>query len=339
MINPKANRFRRVYSENNVQVCLCGSENCRGILGPTALQQKKKSGASKTMDKLKAAVKGAKRKAKEMIGLQDDSESDSDDESSRPKRRRMADARTMLGRVGKQISNVSSASEPAVQPLSDAELAAQKHSREERALKRSASLITLHSRVAEGRVTKSRSSRASFNVSDMPKAAIAAKSAKRRSMPPLREPSPSTSEDESDSEPSTPVRVSPQATSSKSRMLDLPAGILKRGEVLFKAAMGSFVAGDAPSTTAPNRTKKIAPESGSGMRQAKLSFASTGSLILKSSPAKTRTVVNEEEEEKEVAATGPKIPKRGSSLAGTSAAGRARKAVNVAKHGILGGPG
>lgn len=285
------------------------------------------------MDTVKAAVKGVKRKAKEMIGLQEDSESDSNDERSHPKRRRIADPRSMLGKVGRQISNVSSGSEPAVQPMSEAELTAQKQSREERALKRSASLITLNSRVAEGRVTKSRRSRASFHVSDMPKTT---KASNRRSIHALRKPSPSPSEDES--EPSTPVRVSPRPRTSKSRFNDVADNIMKRGEDLFKAAMGSFVAGDAPSTTAPNRTKTIAPGSASGMRQAKLSFASTGSLVLKSSPLKPKSFAAEEEDE-ETDVKGPKIPKRGSSLAGTSAAGRARKAVNVAKHGVLGGAG
>ncbi|KAE9963101.1 hypothetical protein BLS_009687 [Venturia inaequalis] len=328
-----------VYSEDNVQVCLCGSENCRGILGPTTLQQKKKSRASKTIDTVKAAVKGVKRKAKEMIGLQEDSESDSDGESSHPKRRRIADPRSMLSKVGRQISNVSSGSEPTVQPMSKAELAVQKQSREERALKRSASLITLDSRVAEGRVTKSRSSRASFHVLDIPKST---KASNRRSMPTLRESSLSTSEDESESEPSTPVRDSPEAKPSKSRLFDLPAGILKRGEDLYKAAMGSFIAGEAPATTAPKRTKTMPPAgSSSGMRQAKLSFGTAGSLVLKSSPAKPKAVVEEEEEEdeEEEVVKGPKIPKRGSSLVRTSAAGRARKVVSVAGHGVLGEAG
>ncbi|TLD25730.1 SET domain-containing protein [Venturia nashicola] len=330
-----------VYSEDNVQVCLCGSENCRGILGPKTLQQKKKSRASKTMDTVKAAVQGVKRKAKEMIGLQEDSESDSDDESSRPKRRRIADPRSMLGKVGRQSSNVSSGSEPAVQPMSGAELAAQKQSREERALKRSSSLMTANSRVTEGMVTKSRRSKASFHVSGVPQAI---KALNRRSMPAPRDPSPSTSEDESDSDPSTPVSVSPQVKAPKPRVFDLPAGILKRGEDLFKAAMGSFVAGDVPSSTAPNRTKNIPPGSLLGMRQAKLSFGSTGGLVLKSSPAKPKpaAVAEEEEvveeEEEEVVVKGPKIPKRGSSLGGSKAA-RARKAVVVAKHGVLGEAG
>lgn len=284
------------------------------------------------MDSVKAAVKGVKRKAKEMIGLHEDSELDSETEESHPKRRRITNPRNMLGKIGRQISNSSSGSEPAVQPMSEAELAAQKQSREDRAAKRSASLITLDSRVAEGRVTKSRSSRASFHVSDMPKVT---KASKRHSMPALPEPSPSFSED--GSELSTPVGASPQAKRPKSRILDLPAGIVKRAEDLYNAAMGSFIAGDAPSTTAPNRTKTVAPASASGMRQAKLSFASTGSLVLKSSPVKSKSVDSDEEEE--LLVKGPKIPKRGSSLAGTSAAGRARKAVNVAKHGVLGKAG
>lgn len=319
--------MNRVYSEDNVQVCLCGSENCRGILGPTTLQQKKKSRALKTIDSVKAAVKGVKRKAKEMIGLQEESESDSDFDIPRQKRRRMADPRGILNKVGRQLSDISSGSEPAVQPMSEVELAAQKQSREERALKRSASLITLNSRVAEGRVTKSRSSRASFRVSEMPKS----KTSDHRSTLARGDSSRSPS---IDSEPTTPVRASPRARDSKNRIHDLTEGILKRGEDLFKAAIGSFVAGDAPSTTARSRTKTVAP--GSAMRQAKLSFASTGSLGLKVSPEKPKAVVVDEEES---VGRGPTIPKRGSSLAGISAARRARKAASIAKHGILGEAG
>jgi hypothetical protein len=280
------------------------------------------------MDTVKAAVKGVKRKAKEMIGLQDDSDSDSEAENSRQKRRRTVDPRAILSKVGRQVSNVSSGSEPAVQPMSEMELAAQKQSREERALKRSASLITLNSRFAEGRVTQSRSSRSSFHVSEMPKAT---KTSSRRSMPALREPSPSPS---GVSEPTTPVRVSPRAKTSKNRIHDLKDGIMKRGEDLFKAAMGSFAAGDAPSSSSLSRTKSLASGS-SSMRQAKLSFASTGSLGLKVSPEKVKTTAVAEE----TVARGPAIPKRGSSLAGTSAAGRARKAVAVAKAGVMGEAG
>lgn len=308
----------RVYSEDNVQVCLCGSENCRGILGPTTLQQKKKSRATKTMDTVKAAVKGVKRKAKEMIGLQGDDDSDSDDDKPRQKRRRTVNTQAMLSKVGRQVSNMSSGSEPAVQPMSEIELAAQKQSREERALKRSASLITLNSRVAEGRITKSRRSRSSFHVSDLPKA----KTSGRRSMPALREPSPSPS---ATSESTTPLRVSPRAKSSKSRIHDLKDGIMKRGEDLFKAAIGSFVAGDASSSSQLSRSKSLASGSTS-MRQAKLSFASTGSLGLQVSPEKAKLVIEEEE----AVGKGPRIPKRSSSLAGTTK-GRGRKVGDVAK--------
>jgi len=279
------------------------------------------------MDSVKAAVKGVKRKAKEMIGLQDDSDSDSEVENSRQKRRRTADPRSMLGKVGRQVSNVSSGSEPAVQPMSEMELAAQKQSRKERALKRSASLITLNSRVAEGRVTKSRHSRSSFHVSEMPKAS---KASSRRSMPALREPSLSPSDS---SEPTTPVRVSPRAKQSKSRIHDLKDGFLKRGEDLFKAAMGSFTAGDAPSSGSHSRTKPLSSGPAS-MRQAKLSFASTGSLGLTVSPEKKKpTAITEDE----TVARGPKIPKRGSSLHKTSVGVRARRAVAVAKVGVSGG--
>jgi hypothetical protein len=314
-----------VYSEDNVQVCLCRAENCRGILGPTTLQPKKKSTTSKAMDSVKAAVKGVKRKAREMIGLEDDDDSDSEAGNSRQKRRRIMDPRAMLSKVGQQISNVSSGSEPAVQPISEQELTAQKQSREDRALKRSASLITLNSRVAGGRVTKSRSTRSSFHVSEIPKAK---KTSNRRSTSALRAPSPSPYS--AASELRTPVRVSPRVKAPKSRIHDLKDGIMKRGEDLFKAALGSFAAGDAISRSSLPRTKSHGSDQ-SSMRQARLSFAPTGSLGLKVSPEKAKPVVVEEEMAPKRWAGGPQIPKRGSSLTKTTAGGRARNTGSAAK--------
>lgn len=54
------------FSAKNVQTCLCGSENCRGFLGPRPREVKPpKTELKKTV---KGAVKAGKRKLKEMVG-------------------------------------------------------------------------------------------------------------------------------------------------------------------------------------------------------------------------------------------------------------------------------
>ncbi|KAH9436764.1 hypothetical protein MCOR02_000431 [Pyricularia oryzae] len=70
------------FSAKNVQKCLCGSENCRGVLGPRTRNDKaaKANGASKGKNSppskkqtMKATVKASKRKLKELLhGTADD---------------------------------------------------------------------------------------------------------------------------------------------------------------------------------------------------------------------------------------------------------------------------
>ncbi|KAM6535671.1 hypothetical protein FALCPG4_005220 [Fusarium falciforme] len=58
------------FSAKNVQKCLCGEPNCRGVLGPKPREVKPpKSDAKNTVkDAVKGAVKAGKRKLKELIG-------------------------------------------------------------------------------------------------------------------------------------------------------------------------------------------------------------------------------------------------------------------------------
>lgn len=56
------------FSAKNVQKCLCGSDNCRGVLGPRPKELKPPK-VVKT--DLKKAVKAGKRKLKEMLGDKD----------------------------------------------------------------------------------------------------------------------------------------------------------------------------------------------------------------------------------------------------------------------------
>ncbi|KAI0403579.1 hypothetical protein F4802DRAFT_607993 [Xylaria palmicola] len=57
------------FSAKNVQKCLCGSPNCRGILGPKPKEVKPPKPSKEEMAKMtKAKTKGGKRKLKEALG-------------------------------------------------------------------------------------------------------------------------------------------------------------------------------------------------------------------------------------------------------------------------------
>jgi histone-lysine N-methyltransferase ASH1L len=58
------------FSAKNVQECLCGSDNCRGVLGPRPKDQKLPKDNLK--DTVKASVKAGKRKFKKILGVEDD---------------------------------------------------------------------------------------------------------------------------------------------------------------------------------------------------------------------------------------------------------------------------
>lgn len=69
------------FSAKNVQECRCGSENCRGVLGP-----KPKPVKEIIKETVKATVKAGKRKLKELLGNEEDSNTGS------PKKRKMKEA-------------------------------------------------------------------------------------------------------------------------------------------------------------------------------------------------------------------------------------------------------
>ncbi|PMD25635.1 mitochondrial carrier [Hyaloscypha hepaticicola] len=72
------------FSAKNVQECRCGSDNCRGVLGPKPKPPVKES----IKEAVKAGVKAGKRKLKELLG------GDDDDENSRsPKKRKIKQAK------------------------------------------------------------------------------------------------------------------------------------------------------------------------------------------------------------------------------------------------------
>jgi histone-lysine N-methyltransferase ASH1L len=69
------------FSAKNVQECRCGSENCRGVLGP-----KPKPVKEVIKETFNATVKAGKRKLKELLGAEEDSDSRS------PKKRKIKEA-------------------------------------------------------------------------------------------------------------------------------------------------------------------------------------------------------------------------------------------------------
>lgn len=80
------------FSAKNVQECRCGSDNCRGVLGPKPKPKDQKIVKDSIKEAVRAGVKAGKRKLKELLG--DDREYDEDDEDSRsPKRRKIKEAK------------------------------------------------------------------------------------------------------------------------------------------------------------------------------------------------------------------------------------------------------
>ena len=73
------------FSAKNVQECRCGSDNCRGVLGPRPKDQKPVKESIK--EAVKAGVKAGKRKLKELLV------GDEDETSSSPKKRKIKEAR------------------------------------------------------------------------------------------------------------------------------------------------------------------------------------------------------------------------------------------------------
>ncbi|KAK5626905.1 hypothetical protein RRF57_002620 [Xylaria bambusicola] len=63
------------FSAKNVQKCLCGSPNCRGVLGPRPKEVKLPKPSKEELTKAaKKSAKGGKRKLKEVLGELEDTE-------------------------------------------------------------------------------------------------------------------------------------------------------------------------------------------------------------------------------------------------------------------------
>lgn len=60
------------FSAKNVQKCLCGSANCRGVLGPKVPKIPKGEAKITIKEKVKAVTKVGKRKLQALLGVEDD---------------------------------------------------------------------------------------------------------------------------------------------------------------------------------------------------------------------------------------------------------------------------
>ncbi|KAK5656509.1 hypothetical protein OQA88_4486 [Cercophora sp. LCS_1] len=88
------------FSAKNVQKCLCGSDNCRGVLGPKPKEVKPPKPPKEDAGKKKSAIKAGKRKLKELVGDKD--------AGSPAKKRKMAKA-TATKSKSKPVKKVKAA--------------------------------------------------------------------------------------------------------------------------------------------------------------------------------------------------------------------------------------
>ena len=91
------------FSAKNVQECRCGSDNCRGVLGPKPKDAKPIKEAIKDTVKgaIKGAVKAGKRKIKELMG------EDVDSDAPSPKKRNIKEAKGLKRSASSATLNMS----------------------------------------------------------------------------------------------------------------------------------------------------------------------------------------------------------------------------------------
>jgi palmitoyltransferase ZDHHC9/14/18 len=120
--------IRSPFSQKNIQECRCGTESCRGVLGPKPKKPiEEKSIAS-------ALIAGTKRKLQDLLGSR---RSGSESTQSSPKKRRMLLGNSVSTKAKNALARSESARERAEREAN--ELSRQNASRENRALKRSSS--------------------------------------------------------------------------------------------------------------------------------------------------------------------------------------------------------
>lgn len=120
--------FVSPFSQKNIQECRCGTESCRGVLGPKPKKPiEEKSIAS-------ALITGTKRKLQDLLGPR---RTGSESSQSSPKKRRMLVGNSASAKAKNAVARSESAREQAEREA-DA-LSRQNASRENRALQRSSS--------------------------------------------------------------------------------------------------------------------------------------------------------------------------------------------------------
>ncbi|KAH8802838.1 hypothetical protein F5884DRAFT_486155 [Xylogone sp. PMI_703] len=95
------------FSAKNVQECRCGSDNCRGILGPRPKDQRA------TKETLKDGVKNGKRKLKELLGGKDKSKSS----ESASKKRKMIPSTKLKESMSVEETTISRTKKRALKPM------------------------------------------------------------------------------------------------------------------------------------------------------------------------------------------------------------------------------
>ncbi|TGO54647.1 hypothetical protein BOTNAR_0262g00030 [Botryotinia narcissicola] len=89
------------FSAKNVQACRCGSDNCRGVLGPRPKDQKVIK-ATTIKDVVKAGLKAGKRKLQQMIGDDED-----DEDAQIQKKRKTKTATGVKSSISTSTTNVA----------------------------------------------------------------------------------------------------------------------------------------------------------------------------------------------------------------------------------------
>ncbi|KAI9641060.1 hypothetical protein NHQ30_010488 [Ciborinia camelliae] len=89
------------FSAKNVQACRCGSDNCRGVLGPRPKDQKVTK-ATSIKEAVKAGIKAGKRKLQQMIGDDED-----DEDAQIPKKRKTKAATGIKRSISTASTNVA----------------------------------------------------------------------------------------------------------------------------------------------------------------------------------------------------------------------------------------
>ncbi|KAI0021432.1 hypothetical protein F4780DRAFT_778704 [Xylariomycetidae sp. FL0641] len=122
------------FSAKNVQKCLCGSPNCRGVLGPKPKEVKPPKPSKAELAKaLLKGMKAGKRKMKEALG-------DDDNDGGAAKKRKI---KTPAGVKAKSIKSVKRA-------LSTASVKAAAKGAAKKVVKRSVSTIAVNAKAARG---------------------------------------------------------------------------------------------------------------------------------------------------------------------------------------------